>query len=178
MSKSKKKKKATIRLSGRNIYTDKQNRTIFYDGITKRGYLIEQADENKIVFFQNRLVIILFAAILAAGTILTWQQATVGGVIVFVLVEGYYRFRFFKNLTRVEGVDFGRRVSPVESIVNNKEREKVMILALLYCAFAVLILVNAYLEKYSLALSLLSVGLSIVGAYFCILHVIALTKMK
>ena len=32
----------SIRLSGRNIYTDKQGRTIYYDWVTKQGYLIEK----------------------------------------------------------------------------------------------------------------------------------------
>ena len=49
---------------------------------------------------------------------------------------------------------------------------------MLYALFAVLIVANAYLEQYSLGLMILSVGLGIVGLYFCILHVIALTRMK
>lgn len=67
MSKNQKNQKIKIRLSGRNIYTDKKNRTIYYDGLTKQGYLIEKKDENKIVFFKNRIVIILLPPSCAPG---------------------------------------------------------------------------------------------------------------
>ena len=106
MSKNQKNQKIKIRLSGRNIYTDKKNRTIYYAGLTKQGYLIEKKDENKIVFFKNRIVIILFAAILCAGTFLTWPQAALAGVLLFALVEIYYRASFFKKLQPVTDVDF------------------------------------------------------------------------
>lgn len=32
----------TIRLSGRDVYTDKRKRTIYYDRLTKQGYLIHK----------------------------------------------------------------------------------------------------------------------------------------
>lgn len=170
--------KIKIRLSGRNIYTDKKNRTIYYDRLTKRGYQIEKKDENKIIFFKNRLVIILFAAILCAGTFLTVPQAVLAGVLLFALVEVYYRSSFFKKLQPVEDVDFEKQVSPLQSILANKSKEKVITLAVLYAVFSVLVLLNAWDQQYSAALTLLSAGISLVGLYFCVLHVIALTKMK
>ena len=75
-------------------------------------------------------------------------------------------------------VDFEKRVSPLQSILAHKSKERTLALAVLYALFAVLIVANAYLEQYSLGLMILSVGLGIVGLYFCILHVIALTRMK
>ena len=44
-----------IRLSGRNIYTDKKGRVIFYDMLTKKGYLIDKKSENSAVFFKTVL---------------------------------------------------------------------------------------------------------------------------
>ena len=34
------------------------------------------------------------------------------------------------------------------------------------------------MEQYSIGLMVFSVGLAIVGVYFCVLHIIALTRMK
>ena len=51
-------------------------------------------------------------------------------------------------------------------------------LIVLWAAFAILFPLNAYVEQYSLPLVILSAGLSIVGIYFCVLHIIALTRMK
>nr|WP_302665344.1 hypothetical protein [uncultured Agathobaculum sp.] len=175
---SKKQQIPNTQLSGRNIYSDKKKRVIYYDSLTKQGYLIEKKNEGRILFFQNRLVIILFIAILCAGTFLNWMQATLAGVALFAVVEIYYRAVFFKKLEVVTDVDFGRRLTPLQSIVARKSREKVLALIVLWAVFAVLVLVNAYMEQYSIGLMVFSVGLAIVGAYFCVLHIIALTRMK
>ena len=100
------------------------------------------------------------------------------GVIFFVLVELLYRVRVFKKMQVVEDFDRGRRITPLESILAHKSKEKVVMLAILYAAFAVLVMLNAFDQHYTSALMLLSVGGAILGVYFCALHVIALTKMK
>ncbi|HJA13044.1 MAG TPA: hypothetical protein H9799_08900 [Candidatus Mediterraneibacter merdipullorum] len=179
MSKKKSKKPVEkIRLSGRNIYTDKKGRTIFYDLVTKKGYLVDKASENSAVFYKNRLVIILFAAILFGATFLTKIQALIAWAVMMALAEFAFRKVFLKKLEPVTDVDFERRVSALQYIIENKERGRVIALAFLYLLFAVLIVLNAYLEKYSTGLLVFSGCLALVGLYFGILHIIALTKMK
>lgn len=175
---SKKQQIPNTQLSGRNIYTDKKKRVIYYDWLTKQGYLVEKEFEGPVLFYQNRVVIILFIAILCAGTFLTWQQATLAGIALLALVEIYYRRKLFRSLEVVTDVDFGRRLTPLQSIVARKSKEKVIALIVLWAAFAILFPLNAYMEQYSLPLMIFSVGLSIVGIYFCVLHIIALTRMK
>ena len=175
---SKKQQIPNTQLSGRNIYTDKKKRVIYYDWLTKQGYLVEKKFEGPVLFYQNRVVIILFIAILCAGTFLTWQQATLAGIALLAAVEIYYRRKLFRSLEVVTDVDFGRRLTPLQSIVERKNKEKVIALIVLWAAFAILFPLNAYMEQYSLPLMIFSVGLSIVGIYFCVLHIIALTRMK
>ena len=175
---SKKQQIPNTQLSGRNIYTDKKKRVIYYDWLTKQGYLVEKKFEGPVLFYQNRVVIILFIAILCAGTFLTWQQATLAGIALLAVVEIYYRRKLFRSLEVVSDVDFGRRLTPLQSIVERKTKEKVIALIVLWAAFAILFPLNAYMEQYSLPLMIFSVGLSIVGIYFCVLHIIALTRMK
>ena len=50
MAKKKSKPVEKIRLSGRNIYTDKKGRVIFYDMITKKGYLVDKKHETRLCF--------------------------------------------------------------------------------------------------------------------------------
>ncbi|MBS5165236.1 MAG: hypothetical protein KHY77_05675 [Butyricicoccus pullicaecorum] len=180
MSRNKKKKTPheTIRLSGRNVYTDKQKRTIYYDRLTGQGYLLHKEHENKMQFFKNRFPIILFAAILCAGTFLTWMQAVLAGVITAVIVELYFRLSYLKKLEVVTDIDFERRISAIDYIVQNKSRGSVGALCVLYFLFAILVVLNAYLEQYNLGLMILSGGLSLVGLYFGILHIIAFFRMK
>ena len=75
-------------------------------------------------------------------------------------------------------VDFERRVSALQYIVENKAKGKVIVLIVLYLLLAVLVILNAYVEKYSVGLCVLSGGIALVGVYFAILHIVALTKMK
>lgn len=85
MAKKKSKPVEKIRLSGRNIYTDKKGRVIFYDMITKKGYLVDKKHENSALFFKNRFVVLLFAAILFGATFLTWLQAAVAWAVMWRL---------------------------------------------------------------------------------------------
>ena len=177
-----KKKKAVpvekIRLSGRNIYTDKKGRIIFYDMITKTGYLVDKKHENSAVFFKNRFVVILFAAILFGATFLSWMQAVIAWAVMMALAEVAFRKVFLKELEPARDINFEKRVSALQYIIENKEKGRVIVLAVLYFLFAVLVVLNAYMEKYGTGLWVFSGCLALVGIYFGTLHVIALTKMK
>ena len=173
MAKKKSKPVEKIRLSGRNIYTDKKGRVIFYDMITKKGYLVDKKHENSALFFKNRFVVLLFAA-----TFLTWLQAAVAWAVMMAIAEFAFRRGFLKKLEVVNDVDFERRVSALQYIVENKAKGKVIVLIVLYLLLAVLVILNAYVEKYSVGLCVLSGGIALVGVYFAILHIVALTKMK
>ena len=159
MAKKKSKPVEKIRLSGRNIYTDKKGRVIFYDMITKKGYLVDKKHENSALFF-------------------TWLQAAVAWAVMMAIAEFAFRRGFLKKLEVVNDVDFERRVSALQYIVENKAKGKVIVLIVLYLLLAVLVILNAYVEKYSVGLCVLSGGIALVGVYFAILHIVALTKMK
>ena len=166
------------RLSGRNIYTDKKGRVIFYDMLTKKGYLVDKSSENAAVFFKNRFVVILFAAILFGATFLSVLQAVIAWAVMMALSEFAFRMSFLKKLEPVTDVDFERRVSALQYIVENKERGRIIVLIILYFLFSVLVLLNAYTENYSVKLWVFSGCLAVVGVYFGVLHIVALIKMK
>lgn len=178
MAKKKSQPVEKIRLSGRNIYTDKKGRVIYYDRITKKGYLVDKERENAAQFYKNRMVVILFAAILCGATFMTVTQAVIGWAVLMLLAEISFRFGFLKKLEAVTDVDFERRVSALQYIVENKGRGKTIALIVLYLLLAVLVVLNAYIEKYSIGLLVFSGGIAFVGIYFAVLHIIALTKMK
>lgn len=167
-----------IRLSGRNIYTDKKGRVIYYDMITKKGYLVDKKSENSAVFFKNRFVVILFAAILFGATFLSVIQAVIAWAVMMVLSEFAYHMSFLKKLEPVTDVDFERRVSALQYIMENKEKGRIIVLIILYFLFSVLVLLNAYTEEYSTKLWVFSGCLAVVGVYFGVLHIIALIKMN
>lgn len=167
-----------IRLSGRNIYTDKKGRVIYYDFITKQGYLVDKKRENSAQFFKNRFVVLLFAAILFGATFLTWIQAAIAWAVMMALAEVIFRCSFLKKMEKVTDVDFERRVSALQYTMENKEKGRIGILSFLYLLLAVLVVLNAYMEKYSLGLQILSGCIALVGVYFGVLHIAALIKLN
>lgn len=170
MAKKKSKPVEKIRLSGRNIYTDKKGRVIFYDMITKKGYLVDKKHENSALFFKNRFVVLLFAAILFGATFLTWLQAAVAWAVMMAIAEFAFRRGFLKKLEVVNDVDFERRVSALQYIVENKAKGKVIVLIVLYLLLAVLVILNAYVESILLgyAYSAEESHLSVCTLRFCI----------
>ena len=86
---------------------------------------------------------------LCAGTFLTWLQAAIVFAVAIVLAEVKFRKSFLKQLEVAQDIDFERKLSPIKYIVENKEKNKVMMLAILYIVFAVLIVLNAYMEQYN-----------------------------
>ena len=102
----------------------------------------------------------------------------VAWAVMMAIAEFAFRRGFLKKLEVVNDVDFERRVSALQYIVENKAKGKVIVLIVLYLLLAVLVILNAYVEKYSVGLCVLSGGIALVGVYFAILHIVALTKMK
>lgn len=165
-------------LTGRNIYLDKRNRTVYYDIFTKTGYVIPPEDERKIFVYKNRLAIILFASILSIDTIFNIMVAAIFGVVLFLIVEAYYRFVVFKKLKVSSSFDREKRKSPLKTIVEANEKGKSIILVCLYIAFSILVIINAYSQNYTIWLMILSYAFSLFGIYSAITHLIAITKMK
>ncbi len=83
-------------------------------------------------------------------------------MITAVLVEVYFRMSYLKKLEVAEDVDFERRVSSLQYIIDNKSRGKVIALAVLYLLFAVLIGSSVH-GAVLLGLNLLSGALVVVG---------------
>lgn len=168
----------SIRLSGRNIYTDKQGRTIYYDWVTKQGYLIEKKSEKAALFYKNRFAVILMAAILFGATFLTVIQAVIAGAVMLVLAELTFRLSFLKKLEPVRDVDFEKRVSGLQYIVTEKSKGRVLMLAVLYLLLAVLVMLNAFDQKYGTGLMIFSGCIAVIGVYFSVLHFVGLAKIN
>ena len=168
----------SIRLSGRNIYTDKQGRTIYYDWVTKQGYLIEKKSEKAALFYKNRFAVILMAAILFGATFLTVIQAVIAGAVMLVLAELTFRLSFLKKLEPVRDVDFEKRVSGLQYIVTEKSKGRVLMLAVLYLLLAVLVVLNAFDQKYGSRVVIFGGCIAVIAVYFSMLHFVGLARFN
>lgn len=167
--------KNDIILSGKHIYKDKKNKYVYYDTFTKLGYAIQNNDKYKILLYKNRLIISLFVGLLGYGTIFPVWVSCILAVAVFVIIEMYMRLSFFKRLP-TKNIEKYQNVSTIQVIQENKSQNKIIILAILYSLFALLIVINAYIENYSMGINLLSVEFGCIGLYLAFLHIMALKK--
>lgn len=171
------KQKQKITLSGRNIYQDKKGRNVWYDWWTKKFLYIDKEDEQKLFIYKNRLAIVVFAAVLSVEFIFpTAMWAAVAAVCGLIAIEIYYRVKVFNKMHEAKNITKKDNVSHLETILKNKDKPKIIMLLTLYTLLAVLIIINTFLEDYSLAINIVCYLISIGSLYFAIMHAIALIK--
>lgn len=170
MNKSKK-------LSGKNIYTNKKNQTIYYDKITKKGYLIPQQKENTYYIFQHRFILVFLFTIICSEYLKTWQQSVFVGAGLCIIAETIFRATFLASLRKVTTVDTSNRKSLLETIIFQNNIKKAILKCVLYFAFAILIILNAYQQKATIPVYTLSYFISLYSAYYAVIHSIGIQKM-
>lgn len=165
-------------ITGRNIYLDNHGQTVFYDILTKKGYIIDSKVENKFYLLKNRFFLVAIAVILFSEYFSNWIQAVAVGIVACVLVEGYYRFMFLRGLREAKKFDREKRQTMLKATIESNEPRKVLLRAVLYCAFAILIIANALMMKADIAIIVISILLCVAASYCAVINVIALIKMK
>ena len=171
------KQKQKITLSGRNIYQDKRGRNVWYDMFTKKFLYIDESDENKLFIYKNRFAIVIFAAILGYEYLYSSTMAVAGAAVLgLVGFEIYYRTKVFAKMKEAKGITKKDNISHLETILTTKTKQKILTLLVLYTLLAVLLVVNTFLEDYSMAINVICYLISAGSAYFALMHAIALVK--
>lgn len=165
-------------ITGRNIYLDNHGQTVFYDILTKKGYIIDSKVESKFYLLKNRFFLIAIAIILFGEYFSSWIQAALTGAVICILIELYFRFMFLKGLREAKKFDRGKRQTMLLATIESNEPKKALLRAVLYCAFAILIIANALMIKADIAIMVVSVLLCIVASYCAVINIIALVKMR
>lgn len=165
-------------ISGRNIYLDRHGQTVYYDLLTKKGYLIDSKVEGKFYVYKNRFILILIVIILCSEYFPSWIHAVIAGIGICLVAEILFRFKFLPSLRQTTKFDRENRQTMLKSIIDSKEPRKAILRAILYLAFAILIVINAWIMEADIAILIVSILLSIMACYCVIVNLIALVKMK
>lgn len=165
-------------ITGRNIYLDNHGQTVFYDVLTKKGYIIDSKVESKFYLLKNRFFLVAIVIILFGEYFSSWVQATITGIAICIFTELYFRFKFLRGLRETKKFDRGKRQTMLLATIESNEPRKALLRVVLYCAFAILIVVNALMIKADLVIMTVSILLCIVASYCAVINVIALIKMK
>lgn len=171
-------KKNIVNISGNNIYLDRYGDAIYYNIFNKNGYIISKQMEQKFKIFYYRYSIIFIFMILLGDYFKSLQNTFLVGAGAIVLVEIYFRTIFLNKLKVIKDFKRERKTSKLESIVNSKEKEKIVMKACAYALLSVLLIINAIQQNFNalfLTLSILGAGYSI---YVGIINIIAFRRIK
>ena len=165
-------------LSGSNIYLDMYGDKVYYNIFDKNGYIISKQIENKFRLLYYRYFIICIVIVLLGNYFHTWQNTLLVGLGAVVLVEAYFRLVFLKKLKVIKNFKREKKTSLMESIINSKEKERVIMKAIAYILLSILVIINAIQQNFNLMSLILSVLAAIYSFYIGIINSIAFIKMK
>ena len=176
-------KNQTAVVSGFSIYQDKHGRDVYYDFITKNGYLILESNVTKFNFYQKRFIIplITFALLLNYRIGNFHIDLLAAGIIALIILVGFeffFRFRFLRSLTTIPNFVPQRKTGFFDQINEKNEKNILLIKALLYMLFGILLAVYTYQKQMNTFETIIMLTISLVIAIYGIIYLIALTKRK
>lgn len=170
-------------VSGFSVYQDKHGRDVYYDFITKNGYLILESNAGQFSLYQKRFIIplIVFALLLnyrIGSFYFDIYIAALAAIIVLVGLEFLFRFRFLRSLTVIPNFRPERKTSYLEQINKTNEKNVLLIKALLYLLFGVLLAVYAFMKEITELELIIMLIISVVICIYGIIYLVALAKRK
>ncbi|KLE17164.1 hypothetical protein [Clostridium sp. C8] len=171
-------KKNIVNLSGNNIYLDLYGDAVYYNIFNKNGYIISKQMEQKFKIFYYRYSIIFIFMVLMGDYFKSLQNTFLIGIVVTVLVEIYFRTIFLNKLKVIKNFKRERKTSKLESIVNSKEKEKIVMKACAYALLSVLLILNAIQQNFNALFLTLSILGAVYSIYIGIINIIAFRRIK
>ncbi len=170
-------------LRGMNIYKDSYGRSIYYDFLTKSGYLITPKDANLYVLYSKRFLIPLLLFIIIyestiGGRTLGFSESIIVCLAAVMMMEVLFRFHFLKHLTIIPNfkptsVKGGNIIS---RMTQDTAKGMLATKAILYFTLSALLIFLAYSESYTGTLFILSMALSAIVAVVGIIYLIGFVK--
>ncbi|QNM12384.1 MULTISPECIES: hypothetical protein [Bacillota] len=162
-----------LKLGGIHIYEDSHGRAVYYDVFTKCGYVLDDR-EQAYRPYAMRFVIGIFAAVLTYMFELPLWMCLGLGVVAYGVMEVKFR-KFLKTVPQMIDFKPKKRIGLVESAADDT-KNRILLKVLLYFALAVLIILNAYQQKFTGFMLGLNYLISVFGVVFGIIQIMAFVK--
>lgn len=171
------KKQSVIALSGRNIFKNSKNQTIYYSKRKNIGYVIPESDFNQFRTMQNRYVLGAIVAIfLNIFADISYLISGIVGLIVILILEYHFRSKLLARYTQFANFVPEKTKSTMD-ILADEDRNRLILKTVLWFALSVLLILNLFsLENKDNLIIGASVLFSIYAFYVGILQVRAIIK--
>ncbi len=166
-------------VAGRNIYKLEDGQNVIYDRFSKAAYIVKDKHASQLNYYSNRYIVALVLGILIATFNVNIFICIGAGVLALVISEYKYR-KFLDTLTQVPNFDIQKyhKISRLDGIVKEGNKGRAALLALLYLALAVLIVLNGIMQNHEMYMLAIEGIIAIVAIYFAITNIIAIFRMK
>lgn len=162
-------------LKGLFIYHDKHHGTVFYDILTRNGYILTSKDVktyNLSIAFLPIAVIIFYFAI-------QFKLSTVVSVLIalgaYIIAELVYRFAFLYKLPCVEHYQVTKDNSILNNLTKTYSKQRLIVLAIFLLALVILMALYILTSGFSKIINIL---LWIVVAFCFIFLILVLIAIK
>ena len=167
-------------LSGLFIYQDPKRGTVFYDILTRKGYVLTSSDVKKYVLYSSTFSIAIAIAVLAHTLFhLPISYAVILFAFIYILSELIFRFTFFYKLPVAENWTPNKKDNLVTSFAKNYSKARLIILIVLLLILTILMPIYAKVSNLDQLSTIGAYIVSAITAIFAIINIIALiTKNK
>lgn len=168
-----------IEISGMNIYTDKKGRTVYYDFITKNGYIIPPNKYNSYTNYSIRLLVSVLVGYLSSLFLdNNYFYGFIVGVSTYIAYSFVFRKRFLSSLSVIPDFKRPYKESYIDRNVKNTSKKKNLSIVFVAMLLLPIIVLNLAVSGYDTFTLILSIALGTMALGFAIVHLIILKKQR
>lgn len=171
--------KEKAELKGFNIYQDKKGRTVYYDWISKNGYIIPESKYNSYTNYSIRLVISVLVGYLSALFLdNNYLAGTLIGLSTYIAYTFVFHKRFLSTLSIIPNFKRPYRENYIDRNIKEMTKKRALSIVFVSLFLLVAIIANLLVNSYDIFILVLSIGLSLVAVGFMVVHIIILVKKE
>ena len=171
--------KEKAELKGFNIYQDKKGRTVYYDWISKNGYIIPESKYNSYTNYSIRLVISVLVGYLSALFLdNNYLAGTLIGLSTYIAYTIVFHKRFLSTLSIIPNFKRPYRENYIDRNIKEMTKKRALSIVFVSLFLLVAIIANLLVNGYDIFILVLSIGLSLVAVGFMVVHIIILVKKE
>ena len=172
-------RKEKAELKGFNIYQDKKGRTVYYDWISKNGYIIPESKYNSYTNYSIRLVISVLVGYLSALFLdNNYLAGTLIGLSTYIAYTFVFHKRFLSTLSIIPNFKRPYRENYIDRNIKEMTKKRALSIVFVSLFLLVAIIANLLVNGYDIFILVLSIGLSLVAVGFTVVHIIILVKKE
>ena len=141
-------------VSGLHIYQDKQRRTVYYDTISKKAYILRPSKMGQYNFYSKRflfpIIFFIFCYSIKFGEFqFGFAGSLLVSAIVFLILEAFFRLRFLASLSISDHFVPYKKETILERLKSNSSKTDLLMRSFLYSAFGILLIIYGFMAEFN-----------------------------